>query len=68
VKQTPRQGAAIITGEADGPTIRGDAREAIREEMEAAETDDSEALVIEQMPKAQRENAKDYFDRFRKGE
>jgi hypothetical protein len=68
VKQNPRQGAAVITGEADGPTIRGNVREAVREEMEAAEADDSEALVIEQMPKTQRENAEDYFNRFRDGE
>jgi hypothetical protein len=68
VKQNPRQGAAVITGEADGPTIRGDVREAIRQEMEAAEAADADALVIEQMPKTQRENAEDYFNRFREGE
>jgi hypothetical protein len=68
VKQNPRKGAAVITGEADGPTIRGEVREAIRQEMEAAEAADSEALVIEQMPRTQRENAEDYFNRLREGD
>jgi hypothetical protein len=68
VKQNTRRGAAVITGEADGPTIRGDVREAIREEVAAAEAAEDEALVIEQLPRTQRENAEDYFSRLRDGE
>jgi hypothetical protein len=68
VKQNPRRGAAVITGEADGPTIRGEVREAIKQEMEAAEAEDAEALVIEQLPRTQRENAEDYFNRLREGD
>jgi hypothetical protein len=68
VKQNTRRGAAVITGEAEGPTIRGDVREAIAQEMTAAESDQAEALVIEQLPKAQRENAEDYFNRLREGD
>jgi hypothetical protein len=68
VKQNPGRGPAIVTGEADGPTIRGDVREAIQEEMAAGESEDADAMVIEQLPRTQRENAEDYFNRLREGE
>jgi hypothetical protein len=68
VKQNTRRGAAVVTGEADGPTIRGDVREAMQEEVAAAAAAEDEALVIEQLPRTQRENAEDYFNRLREGE
>jgi hypothetical protein len=68
VKQNPGKGAAVITGEADGPNIRGDVREAIQEEMTAQASEPADPLVIEQLPKTQRENAEDYFNRLRDGE
>jgi hypothetical protein len=68
VKQNPGKGAAVITGEADGPNIRGDVREAIQEEMAAQASEPADPLVIEQLPKTQRENAEDYFNRLRDGE
>jgi hypothetical protein len=64
IKQNPGRGPAVITGEADGPTIRGDVREAVQEEVAAAESDEADAMVIEQMPRSQRENAEEYFIRF----
>jgi tape measure domain-containing protein len=68
VKQNPGRGPAVITGEADGPTIRGDVREAVKEEVAAAESDEADAMVIEQLPRSQRENAEEYFNRLREGE
>jgi hypothetical protein len=68
VKQNPRPGAAVITGEAEGPTIRGDVRDAVREEFAAAESEDADPMVIEQLPRTQRENAEDYFIRLNEGE
>jgi hypothetical protein len=68
VKQNPGRGTAVIAGEADGPNIRGNVREAIVEEMAAQGSQPADPLVIEQLPKAQRENAEDYFNRLREGE
>jgi hypothetical protein len=68
VKQNPGKGAAVIAGEADGPNIRGNVHEAIIEEMAAQGSQPADPLVIEQLPKAQRENAEDYFNRLREGE
>ncbi len=64
VKQNPGRGPAVITGEAEGPTIRGDVREAVKEEIAAAESDEADAMVIDQLPRPQRENAAEYFNRF----
>ncbi len=68
VKQNPGKGAAVIAGEAEGPNIRGDVQEVIREEMAAQGSQPADPLVIEQLPKTQRENAEDYFNRLREGE
>ncbi|WP_428308370.1 hypothetical protein [Lacipirellula sp.] len=68
VKQKPNQGPAVITGEADGPNLRGNVREAIQEEMAAQASEPADPLVIEQLPRTQRENAEDYFNRLRDGE
>lgn len=68
VKQNPGQGPAVIVGEADGNNIRGQVREEIQAEMAAQSSEPADPLVIEQLPKAQRENAEDYFNRLRDGE
>jgi len=68
VKQQPRKGAAVITGEADGPNIRGNVQAEIQEEMAAQGSEPADPLVIEQLPKTQRENAEEYFNRLREGE
>lgn len=68
VKQNPRKGAAVITGEAEGPNMRGNVREQIKEEMEAQGSEPADPLVIETLPKTHRENAEDYFNRLRDGD
>jgi DNA repair exonuclease SbcCD ATPase subunit len=68
VKQQPGKGAAVIAGEADGPNIRGNVAQEIQQEMAAQGSEPADPLVIEQLPKAQRENAEDYFNRLRDGE
>jgi hypothetical protein len=68
VQQDAARGAAIITGEAEGPTIRGDVRETVKEEMASSGSEPADPLVIEQLPRTQRENAEDYFNRLRDGD
>jgi hypothetical protein len=68
VKQKPGVGAAVITGEAEGPTVRGDVREVVTEEMETSGSEPADPLVIEQLPRTQRENAEDFFLRLKDGE
>lgn len=68
VKQDPGKGPAVITGEAEGPNMRGDVREQLKEEMAAHGSEPADPLVIETLPKSHRDNARDYFDRVREGE
>jgi len=68
VKQKPGRGAAVITGEAEGPNFRGNVREDIQQEMASQGSEPADAQVIEQLPKSHRENAEDFFNRLREGE
>ncbi len=68
VKQNTRKGAAVITGEAEGPNFRGNVREEVQQEMASQGSEPADAQVIEQLPKTHRENAEDYFNRLREGE
>jgi hypothetical protein len=68
VKQNPGKGAAVIAGEADGPNMRGNVAQSVQQEMAAKGAEPADPLVIEQLPKTQRENAEDYFNHLRDGE
>lgn len=68
VRQKPGQGAAVIVGEADGPNIRGQVLEAVKEEMAAEGSEPADPLVIEQLPKSRLEHTQEYFDMLREGE
>jgi hypothetical protein len=48
--------------------MRGNVREAIKQEMAAQASEPADAQVIEQLPKSHRENAKEFFDRLRDGD
>jgi hypothetical protein len=67
VKQNTGRGAAVIAGEADGPNMRGQVREEIKQEMAAQGSEPADPQVIEQLPKSHRDNAKEYFDALRDG-
>jgi septal ring factor EnvC (AmiA/AmiB activator) len=67
VKQNPGKGAAVIAGEAEGPNMRGNVAAVIQQEVAAKGAKAADPMVIEQLPKAQRENAEEYFNRLRDG-
>jgi chemotaxis protein histidine kinase CheA len=68
VRGKPRPGEAVRTGDADGPNVAGVSRETVKAEIQNAVSKDPDPLVDQQLPRAQREQAKQYFERFRKGE
>jgi hypothetical protein len=67
VKQKPGKGAAVITGEAEGPNMRGNVAAVVQQEMSAKNAESADPMVIQQLPKAQRENAEEFFNRLRDG-
>lgn len=67
VRQKPGKGSAVVVGEADGPNIRGQVGEAIKQEMISSASEPADPTVVEQLPKSRREHAEDYFNLLREG-
>ncbi|MEX0865994.1 MAG: hypothetical protein WD030_01465, partial [Pirellulales bacterium] len=62
------RGDAIITGEADGPNIKGRVNEAIQTEFRQAGQSQADPLTGQRLPKAQQDHAREYFDKLREGD
>lgn len=62
-----KAGKSVRIGDADGPNKAGNTKESIKEEVEAAKAKDPDALEDVTLPRDQRENAKQYFEKIRKG-
>jgi hypothetical protein len=67
VPQKIGKGSAVVVGEADGPNIRGQVGEAIKQEMFASASEPADPTVVEQLPKSRREHAEEYFNSLREG-
>ncbi len=67
VRQNTGRGAAVLTGEADGPNRRGMVVETIKEQMEAQSSVEADPVVVEKLPKAYREHAEEFFNSLREG-
>ncbi len=68
VQAKPRSGKMVVIGQVRGPNAAGQAREAIKEALEAATSEDDDPLTGVRLPRAQREQVQQYFDAVRKGE
>lgn len=67
VRAKPKPGEAVRAGEADGPNVKGKTKEEIKEQILSSISKDPDALTDEKLPRAEREHAKQYFERLRKG-
>jgi hypothetical protein len=67
VRQTPGRGSAVFGGMVEGPNIKGDVAEAIKEEMATLEAEPADPLTAERLPNSRREHAQQYFDLLREG-
>lgn len=67
VKANLRKGQMAIVGNVRGPNKPGEALEAIKEAMAASSTSEENPLTNVTMPKAQLEQAQQYFDSLRVG-
>ena len=64
----PKAGEAFRAGYADGKNLAGKSQEEIKEQITTSLSADPDPLTNQRLPKAQREQAKQYFERIRKGE
>ncbi len=67
VNQNVGKGASVLTGEADGPNIKGQVQAEIQQQIEAARRENTDAIVGQRLPRNQRDHAKQYFDSLREG-
>jgi hypothetical protein len=68
VAADPKAGQSVRIGDAGGPNKAGKSVEAIKEEIRASLAKEPDALEDVTLPRDQRENAKQYFEKLRKGE
>ncbi len=67
VKQNSRRGAASFAGLAEGPNIKGDVGQSIKEEMSTLKAEPADPLTSERLPNSRREQAQQYFELLREG-
>jgi hypothetical protein len=67
VRQKPRQGTAVLEGMVEGPNIKGDVAQSIKEEMETLTAQPADPLTSERLPKSRRQHAEQYFQMLREG-
>jgi hypothetical protein len=67
VRQKPRQGTAVLEGMVEGPNIKGDVAQNIKEEMETLTAQPADPLTSERLPKSRRQHAEQYFQMLREG-
>ena len=61
------KGSFVIGGPTEGPITKGNPLEQVKVEVESARSRDSDPLSGQRLSKRQRDHAKEYFERFRKG-
>jgi len=67
VRQKPRQGAAVFGGMVEGPNIKGDVEQSIKEEMATLSAEPADPLTSERLPNSRRQHAEQYFKMLREG-
>ena len=68
VSADPKAGESVRIGDASGPNKSSKTLEAVKEEIQATLAKEPDALEDVTLPRDQRENAKQYFEKLRKGE
>lgn len=67
VRGNVKRGKAIIAGFADGANRKGVTREQIKSVIDAAINEESDPLEDQVLPRDEREQTRQYFDRLREG-
>jgi hypothetical protein len=67
VRTKPRRGAATFAGLVEGPNIKGEVGQSIKEEMANLAAEPADPLTSERLPNSRREHAEEYFKILREG-
>ncbi len=63
----PQPGEAVRVGDAMGPNIAGGSQQEVKQEISSAFREDADPLFNRNLPRREREQAKAYFENYRKG-
>lgn len=63
-----RPGAGTVVGEVEGPIVKGQIRQQILEQVQAARARPADPLTDQRMSRKHRQHAQEYFDKFRQGQ
>jgi septal ring factor EnvC (AmiA/AmiB activator) len=67
VRQNSRRGSATFGGLVEGPNIKGDVAQSIKEEMATRAAEPADPLTSDRLPNSRREQAEQYFQALREG-
>jgi hypothetical protein len=63
----PQAGESVRLGDAVGPNVPGASQQAVKEEITSSFTEDADPVINRNLPRREREQAKEYFQNYRKG-
>lgn len=63
-----RPGAGTVMGEVEGPIVKGQVRQQILGQVQAARSQPADPLTEQRMSRKHRQHAQEYFDKFRQGQ
>jgi hypothetical protein len=67
VRQKTRKGSAVFDGLAEGPNVKGEVAQTIKEEMATSAAEPADPLTSDRLPNSRREHAEQYFQLLREG-
>lgn len=67
VRQNPGKGAATFGGMVEGPNVKGEVSQSIKEEMASLGAEPADPLTSERLPASRKEHAEQYFRTLREG-
>lgn len=65
VKHDPKRGASVIVGEVEGPNIKGEVMQSLKEELATGVEQEADALSEQRLPRSHRDHAKEYLSKIR---
>jgi len=67
VRQKLGPGEAVVTGQVEGPLVKGDVEQQIQDEFEATKRGATDPLTDRRIPRGHRQHVREYFERFKEG-
>ncbi len=67
VRQKLGPGQAVVTGQVDGPLVKGNVEQQIQQDVEATRRGSTDPLTDRRIPRGHKQHVREYFERFKEG-